>query len=56
MKQFIEKITFKTKKCEILNITKTIEDKIKKSDINDGLLKSFNSSYKLFFNDSRKCR
>ncbi len=38
MKQFIEKITFKTKKSEILNITRTIEDTVKKSDINDGLL------------------
>ena len=38
MKQFIEKITFKTKKCEILNITETIENKIEESDINDGLL------------------
>ena len=38
MKQFIEKITFKTKKSEILNITRIIEDTIKKSDINDGLL------------------
>ena len=38
MKQFIEKITFRTKKCEILNITETIEDKIEESDINDGLL------------------
>ena len=45
MKQFIEKITFKTKKSEILNITRIIEDTIKKSDINDGLLKSFNSSH-----------
>tara|TARA_Y100000287_G_scaffold37484_1_gene28423 strand:- start:234 stop:647 length:414 start_codon:yes stop_codon:yes gene_type:complete len=38
MKQFIEKIIFKTKKCEILNITETIENKIEESDINDGLL------------------
>ena len=38
MKQFIEKITFKTKKSEILNITRTIEDTVKKSEINDGLL------------------
>ena len=38
MKQFIEKITFKTKKSEILNITRIIEDTVKKSDINDGLL------------------
>ena len=38
MKQFIEKIIFKTKRSEILNITKTIEDTIKKSHINDGLL------------------
>ena len=30
MKQFIEKITFKTKKSEILNITKIIEDMLKK--------------------------
>ena len=45
MKQFIEKITFKTKKTEMLNITKIIEDTIKKSDINDGLLNHFNSSY-----------
>ena len=38
MKQFIEKIKFKTRKCEILNITETIENKIEESDINDGLL------------------
>tara|TARA_B100000963_G_scaffold283368_1_gene252071 strand:- start:525 stop:938 length:414 start_codon:yes stop_codon:yes gene_type:complete len=38
MKQFIEKIIFKTEGYEILNITKTIEDKVIKSDINDGLL------------------
>ena len=38
MKQFIEKITFKTEKNEMLNITKIIEDTIKKSDIIDGLL------------------
>ncbi len=38
MKQFIQKIIFKTKKTEILNITDSIEDTIKKSDINDGLL------------------
>ena len=38
MKQFIEKIRFKTEKNEMLNITKIIEDTIKKSDIIDGLL------------------
>ena len=38
MKQFIQKIIFKTKKNEILNITDTIENTIKKSDINNGLL------------------
>ena len=30
MKQFFDKITFKTIKKEMLNITKTIEDTIKK--------------------------
>ena len=38
MKQFIEKIIFKTERQEIKNITKIIEDTINKSDINDGLL------------------
>ena len=38
MKQFIEKIIIKTGSREILNITKTIEDRVHKSDINDGLL------------------
>ncbi len=38
MKQFIEKIIIKTGSREILNITKTIEDRVNKSDINDGLL------------------
>jgi len=38
MKQFIEKITFKTQKSEILNITDKVEDIIKKSDISNGLL------------------
>ena len=38
MKQFIEKIIFKTEGCEILNITKTIENKVDKSGIHDGLL------------------
>ena len=33
MKQFIEKITFKTKKREMLNITKIIEDTIKNDKI-----------------------
>ena len=55
MKQFIEKIIFKTKGSEISNITKIVEDMVKKSTIKDGLLEPFNSSYKLFFNDSRKC-
>ena len=38
MKQFIEKIIFKTEACEIQNITKTIQDTVKKSGIMDGLL------------------
>ena len=38
MKQFIEKIVLKTKGSEIFNITKIVEDIIKKSTINDGLL------------------
>tara|TARA_B100000676_G_scaffold87760_1_gene87616 strand:+ start:314 stop:727 length:414 start_codon:yes stop_codon:yes gene_type:complete len=38
MKQFIEKIIFKTRGSEILNITKTVEDTVKKTDIENGLL------------------
>ena len=38
MKQFIEKIILQTESREILNITKIIEDRVNKSDINDGLL------------------
>ncbi len=38
MKQFIEKIIFKTEGFEILNITKTIEDTVKKSQVSNGLL------------------
>ena len=38
MKQFIEKIIFKTKGSEIFNITKIVEDIVKKSSINNGLL------------------
>ncbi|MAI29719.1 MAG: hypothetical protein CMP38_05885 [Rickettsiales bacterium] len=38
MKQFIQKIIFKTKKNEILNITDAIDNTIKKSNINNGLL------------------
>ena len=38
MKQVIEKIIFKTKGSEILNITKAVEDTVQKTDINDGLL------------------
>ena len=38
MKQFIEKIIFKTRGSEILNITKTVEDIVKKTDVKDGLL------------------
>ena len=38
MKQFIEKIVLKTKGSEIFNITKIVEDVIKKSAINYGLL------------------
>ena len=38
MKQFIEKIIFKTKGSEILNITKAVEDVVKKTDVNIGLL------------------
>ena len=34
----MKKLHLKQKKTEILNITKIIEDTIKKSDINDGLL------------------
>ena len=56
MKQFIEKITFKTKKNEMLNITKIIEDTIKKSDINDGLLNISILHTSCSLIDSRKCR
>lgn len=38
MKQFIEKIIFETKGSEILNITKAVEDIVKKTDVNIGLL------------------
>ena len=38
MKQFIEKIIFKTRGSEILNITKTVEDIVKRTDVKDGLL------------------
>ena len=38
MKQFIEKIIFKTKGSEILNITKAVEDTVQKTDITNGLL------------------
>ena len=38
MKQFIEKIIFKTRGSEILNITKTVEDFVKKTDIENGLI------------------
>ena len=38
MKQFIEKIIFETKGSEILNITKAVEDVVKKTDVNIGLL------------------
>mgnify|MGYP006233660283 CR=1 FL=1 len=38
MKQFIEKIIFKTERQEILNITKTVEDTVHKSGIHNGLL------------------
>ncbi len=38
MKQFIEKIIFKTEGFEILNITKNVEDIVKKSQISNGLL------------------
>ena len=38
MKQFIEKIIFKTKGSEILNITKTVEDIVKRTDVKDGLI------------------
>ena len=38
MKQFIEKIIFKTKKSEIINITEIVKDTIQKSTINNGLL------------------
>ena len=38
MKQFIEKIIFKTRGSEILNITKTVEDLVKKTDIENGLI------------------
>ena len=38
MKQVIEKIIFKTRGSEILNITKTVEDTVKKTDIENGLL------------------
>ena len=37
MKQFIEKIIFKTRGSEILNITKTVEDIVKRTDVKDGL-------------------
>tara|TARA_Y100001933_G_scaffold170233_1_gene168339 strand:+ start:401 stop:814 length:414 start_codon:yes stop_codon:yes gene_type:complete len=38
MKQFIEKIIFKTRGSEILNITKTVEDIVKRTDVKDGLI------------------
>ena len=38
MKQFIEKITIKTQKSEILNITETIKNIVTKSKVNNGLL------------------
>ena len=38
MKQVIEKIIFKTRGSEILNITKAIEDTVQKTDITNGLL------------------
>ena len=38
MKQVIEKIIFKTRGSEILNITKAVEDTVQKTDITDGLL------------------
>ena len=38
MKQFIEKIIFKTRGSDILNITKTVEDLVKKTDIENGLI------------------
>ena len=38
MKQFIEKIIFETKGSEILNITKAVEDIVKKTGVNIGLL------------------
>ena len=38
MKQFIEKIIFKTRGSEICNITKIVEDMVKKSTISNGLL------------------
>ena len=38
MKQFIEKIIFKTRGSDILNITKTVEDLVKKTDIDNGLI------------------
>ena len=38
MKQVIEKIIFKTRGSEILNITKAVQDTVQKTDITDGLL------------------
>ena len=38
MKQIIEKITFKTKPCEIVNITQEIKEILKNTNIEQGLL------------------